>query len=173
VQSEYLQIPPGKRLLEQASSEATRMDGHESKEETEKSGHVPRSAAFEGSVPKQNFVLQKLRLTNQKSPQKSDVSPCKVQKVSHVRTPSTPYCCRYCEKAFTKKHNLLDHLRRHRNFRPFECSICGECHFTMQYANAHFRKKHPGEDPNLHIKRHSDPEALALEITSYQKRSRV
>lgn len=34
------------------------------------------------------------------------------------------YRCGPCQKPFTRKHNLVVHLRQHNNYRPFLCEIC-------------------------------------------------
>ncbi|KAK5056111.1 hypothetical protein LTR84_012664 [Exophiala bonariae] len=45
--------------------------------------------------------------------------------------------CDICSKTFTRKHNLMAHLRTHANERPFVCNVC-----KQGFARQHDRKRH-------------------------------
>ncbi|EDW39787.1 GL14493 [Drosophila persimilis] len=47
----------------------------------------------------------------------------------HTRTHTgelSPHQCSYCSKSFSKRGNLLTHIRTHSDERPYKCSYCPE-----------------------------------------------
>lgn len=47
--------------------------------------------------------------------------------------------CSVCNKSFTRKSNLVDHLRLHANMRPYECDICQATFVQAGNLRAHMR----------------------------------
>lgn len=47
---------------------------------------------------------------------------------NHLRqhTGETPHCCNICSKPFTRKEHLVNHMRSHTGERPFACNECGK-----------------------------------------------
>ena len=54
--------------------------------------------------------------------------------------------CRTCGKQFTKKSELILHLRSHSSAKPFQCKTCGEAYKYKNSLVIHERK-HTGEKP--------------------------
>ena len=63
-----------------------------------------------------------------------------------TKTFKRPFKCNQCDKAFTRKHHLTDHLGRHSGQMPFKCD---QCHKTFAQKNYLFRhlKIHNEEKP--------------------------
>ncbi|KAJ9581617.1 hypothetical protein L9F63_023200 [Diploptera punctata] len=45
--------------------------------------------------------------------------------------------CSVCKKSFTRKFNLVEHLRIHRNEKPFKCSACGKSFIRKPHLKTH------------------------------------
>ncbi|KAI8433818.1 hypothetical protein MSG28_015782 [Choristoneura fumiferana] len=55
-----------------------------------------------------------------------------------------PYTCHICHKSFASKYTHQSHLKTHLDRpRPFKCEECGKCFFTLQNLNQHL-KTHSG-----------------------------
>jgi len=49
--------------------------------------------------------------------------------------------CTVCYKPFSRKNNLVDHLNKHYDIKPWECSLCKERFFTRDAVTAHLKDK--------------------------------
>ena len=54
--------------------------------------------------------------------------------------------CDVCSKAFSHKHNLLDHQRLHLGLKPFLCEICCKA-FNHKAKMVNHMRTHTGEKP--------------------------
>uniref|UniRef100_A0A3B5MKN5 C2H2-type domain-containing protein n=1 Tax=Xiphophorus couchianus TaxID=32473 RepID=A0A3B5MKN5_9TELE len=59
---------------------------------------------------------------------------------------SKPFSCVICEKSFTAKHALNDHIRIHTGEKPFSCGNCGKSFSQKQDLSRHMMI-HTGEKP--------------------------
>ncbi len=61
-------------------------------------------------------------------PETKSIDGCKYFKVKQInnqtRRLNTVLICASCNKEFTKKCNLIDHLRVHTGDKPFKCDHC-------------------------------------------------
>lgn len=82
------------------------------------------------------------------------------------KTPTRKHECSVCYKTFTRKSNLVDHLRLHANMRPFECEICHATFVQTGNLKAHMRT-HTKERPyecNICGKTYNQSGALKVHI---------
>ncbi|XP_061894437.1 zinc finger protein 32-like isoform X1 [Entelurus aequoreus] len=61
-------------------------------------------------------------------------------------TKHKPFECPQCGKTFTKKGNMIVHMRKHTEVKRFACSVCSKQFLTRGYINKHMRI-HTGEKP--------------------------
>lgn len=45
--------------------------------------------------------------------------------------------CKYCGRSFSRKQYLVDHERKHRDERPFECDTCGNTYYSKVRTTNH------------------------------------
>ena len=68
--------------------------------------------------------------------------------VTHIRTQTgeRPYACDQCDAAFSKKSNLVTHIRTHTGERPYACDKCDAAFSDKSSLIKHIRT-HTGEKP--------------------------
>ncbi|KAM3930096.1 gastrula zinc finger protein XlCGF66.1-like [Leptodactylus fuscus] len=59
-----------------------------------------------------------------------------------------PFSCSECDRCFSKKSNLMEHLKGHTGEKPFSCSECGKCFRKKSNLGKH-QRTHTGEKPFL------------------------
>ncbi|XP_058062467.1 zinc finger protein 883 [Anopheles bellator] len=72
--------------------------------------------------------------------------------LNHIRNHSAEkkYVCEFCQKGFTQQANLRNHVRIHTNERPYVCVDCGKAFTQITNLNNH-RRLHTGERPYVCI----------------------
>ncbi|XP_058448037.1 gastrula zinc finger protein XlCGF57.1 isoform X1 [Malaya genurostris] len=76
----------------------------------------------------------------------------KTSLLNHIRnhTAEKKYICEYCQKGFSQQANLRNHVRIHTNERPYVCIDCGKAFTQITNLNNH-RRLHTGERPYVCI----------------------
>ncbi|XP_050083788.1 zinc finger protein 883 isoform X1 [Anopheles aquasalis] len=76
----------------------------------------------------------------------------KTSLLNHIRNHSAEkkYVCEFCQKGFTQQANLRNHVRIHTNERPYVCVDCGKAFTQITNLNNH-RRLHTGERPYVCI----------------------
>ncbi|XP_073541130.1 uncharacterized protein [Phyllobates terribilis] len=134
-------------------------------------GHLPTSdiKADDRGVPQDKdtyeenaIFLDVLSVLYSKSPSDTlqqvlsyDSSKSDMQNKSHrrgvhrkVRALEKTYLCTECEKCFSQKSHLVNHLRIHTGEKPYSCSQCEKC-YSVQSTLVEHQKTHTGEKPYL------------------------
>ena len=65
-----------------------------------------------------------------------------------VATTGRKHICKTCNKIFTQKSNLTDHMRTHTGERPFACDMCGKAFIQKSNLKEHMIT-HTGERPHV------------------------
>ena len=81
-------------------------------------------------------VVSKTETTN-KECQKTFIQKSNI--IQHVRHHINfkPYECLVCRKRFVSSSNMSDHVRRHYNIRPYECKNCNRKYFRNADLTKH------------------------------------
>lgn len=89
-------------------------------------------------------MLQKIQIVKQ-APMLAKIDGCfyyKVKEINSVtRRLNSVLICAECKKHFTKKCNLIDHLRVHSGVKPFQCNTCSK-YFKQKAQLSKHCKKH-------------------------------
>ena len=57
-----------------------------------------------------------------------------------------PYKCNYCDKVFSEKNYLINHLRTHTGEKPYACGVC-DIAFSQKGDLIKHERTHTGEKP--------------------------
>ncbi|XP_044739018.1 zinc finger protein 501-like [Chrysoperla carnea] len=68
------------------------------------------------------------------------------QHVQKLHSNKRPFKCNFCEKSFAVSHLLQQHVRIHMNAKPFECDICNQKFREKHHLTRH-QFVHTGEKP--------------------------
>uniref|UniRef100_A0A182KF24 C2H2-type domain-containing protein n=1 Tax=Anopheles christyi TaxID=43041 RepID=A0A182KF24_9DIPT len=68
----------------------------------------------------------------------------KTSLLNHIRNHSAEkkYVCEFCQKGFTQQANLRNHVRIHTNERPYVCVDCGKAFTQVTNLNNHMKTHH-------------------------------
>ena len=65
-----------------------------------------------------------------------------------IRTGECPFLCEVCNKAFSKKDNLITHKCIHSGERPYSCEVCNKV-FSQESKLITHQRIHSGERPYI------------------------
>ena len=98
-----------------------------------------------------------------------------IQLRNHERDHGGCYPCLLCEKTFTRKASLKEHLSRHKGVKDKECHLCHKMFYPTSYYR-HMSSVHPKEDALIHRcaacgKRFGQKYRLRLHEASHRERN--
>ncbi|KAF2973525.1 hypothetical protein GQX73_g157 [Xylaria multiplex] len=64
------------------------------------------------------------------------------RKVANTAENEATHTCTECDKKFTRKHNLQNHMRSHQGLKPYACKDCGEKFTRKSDCDRHQRGQH-------------------------------
>ncbi|XP_061567447.1 zinc finger protein 180-like [Cololabis saira] len=74
-------------------------------------------------------------------------SNCK-SKLTWTLTGKMAFSCRTCRKEFSKKGNLVEHMKIHTGERPYLCNTCGKAFSNLSHLKSHIIT-HTGDKPYI------------------------
>lgn len=82
-----------------------------------------------------------------------------------THTGEKPYACHLCDVRFASSGNLQDHINRHNNVKPFQCSVpeCGRKFYRNSQLLKHMSNKH-----NIHDKPKANHKKANIRISKME-----
>ena len=68
--------------------------------------------------------------------------------IDFQRSPSGKFQCPFCEKTYSFKHTLKDHINKHTGLRPHVCKYCGDSFTHLASLCAHIKRRHDNVMPS-------------------------
>ncbi|CDW85047.1 zinc finger and btb domain-containing protein 26 [Stylonychia lemnae] len=123
----------------------------------------------------QQNMIQKLQVVKS-APVLAKIDGCFYYKVKEInkttRRLNSVLICAECQKPFTKKCNLIDHLRVHSGMKPFQCNICAK-YFKQKAQLSKHCKKHGNKRAGQQLRKNSDQSQDPSTLISNQEETQI